>query len=177
MRKSGMEVKVQNGLGELDFLKIAKEEIFKTAVKVRNEWQNNLQKGIGAEGMHGREYRNTGEAINDITVEPKYPALDMRVGGDVVQLAIAEYGRRPNAPMPPHEPIARWANEVGLTPKENESFDSMVFKIRRSIGKNGLKAFAPGRLAAIRGTRDLPERITDRIDREAEAAAEDAGVD
>ena len=163
---TGMTVKVENKHGDIDFRKIAMEEVFKAAVKVRNEWQKNLHKGIGAEGFHGGEWRDTGESVNDVTISPQRPAMEISVGGDHIGLAIAEYGRRPNAPMPPHTPIARWSRRQGLTPYEGQTFENMVFNIRQSIGEKGIRGFAPARLAAVRVSRDIDENISQRIDQE-----------
>lgn len=170
----GFKVTVTDGNIELNLGKIFKEEIFKAAVRCRNEWQQNLQKGIGAEGFHGGEWRDTGDTINDVTVEPKVPSLEHQVGGDEIGLAIAEYGRRPNAPMPPHKPIARWAKRKGLTPKEGQTFGSMVFGIRKAIGEKGIRGFAPARLAAVHVNNDIERNIKKRIDEEVERA-KDAG--
>lgn len=164
---TGMEVVVKNKHGDLDFLQIAKEEIFKAAIEVRNKWQDNLNKGIGAEGFHGGEWRDTGETINDVTIDPQRPALEISVGGDHIGLAIAEFGRRPNAPMPPHEPIARWAKRKGIRPSDEDmSFVEMVFLIRRKIGEKGIRGFAPARLAWHHVNRDIDEKISQRIDQE-----------
>lgn len=151
---------------ELDLERIVSEELFAAATRGQQAWQENLRRGVGATGSHGRAYVDTGEAVNDITISPPTPgALEYVVGGDVVQLAVAEFGRRPGRP-PPHEAIAAWAKRVGLTPDEGESFDDMVTAIRFAIAERGLPAFAPGQKAFDETTQDLEERIRARIARE-----------
>lgn len=156
----------------IDVDRIAREEAFKAAVRTQNEWRDNLDQGTGATGSHGRSYRNTGEAINSVVVSPQSDdASEYVVGGDVVQLAVAEFGRvpTPNSP-PPFDAIADWARERGLQPDGDQSFASMVDAIRWSIARNGLDGFAPGRLAAkeVGPTyrESVIERINDEIDRQ-----------
>lgn len=155
----------------LDVERIASEELFKHSLKARDQWVDNLLKGQGAEGAHGEhrdsgpapaQYKNTGEATNDVTVDPQGEgSLEYIVGGDVIQLAIAEFGRSPNAPPPPFEPIATWAREKGLEPDDGQTFEDMVDAIRFAIGSRGLHGFAPGRAAARKYDSDV---LADRVD-------------
>jgi len=144
---------------------IAREEAFKAAVRTQRAWRENLEQGKGAVGSHPRAYRNTGEAVGDITVTPADPeeSNEFRVGGDVVQLAVAEFGRVPTpGSPPPFEAIADWARERGLSPDEG-TFEEMVDAIRWSIADEGLEPFGPGRLAAQQEGPKYEERATERI--------------
>lgn len=163
----------------IDVQKIASEELFKHSLKARDAWVDNLRAGKGASGSHGEHresgpspapYNNTGETQNDVTVEPQQEgSLEYTVGGDVVQLAVAEFGRRPGAAPPPREPIARWADEKGLAPEADQTFDEMVDAIRFAIADRGLHGFAPGRAAAREHDGDaLAERVDRRFGQELE---------
>lgn len=151
----------------VDVFGITREELEKQAVRTQNAWQRNLQKGDGAEGSHGGPYVNTGEAMNDITFE-FVGELEVTVGGDVVQLAVAEFGRAPGSAPPPFDAIATWAREKGLTPEEG-SFDDMVEGIRWAIADEGLEPFAPAQAAATEQRGRLEVEIRRRLD---EALAE-----
>jgi len=145
--------------------RISREEAFKAAVRTQREWRTNLDRGEGAVGSHPRSYRNTGEAAGDITVTPADPegSDEFRVGGDVVQLAVAEFGRVPSpGSPPPFEAIADWARERGLSPDEG-TFEEMVDAIRWSIADNGLEPFGPGRLAAQEVGPTYQENVEERL--------------
>lgn len=152
----------------IDVERITSEEAFKAAVRTQTRWRENLDKGRGAEGSHNGGYRNTGEAASDITVEPKEPgALEYFIGGDVVQLAVAEIGRVPTpGSPPPFDAIADWAREKGLQPEGDQSFEDMVEAIRWSIADNGLEGFAPGRLAGEEIGPTFEENVIRRINEE-----------
>lgn len=151
--------------------KIVSEELFGGAIRAQQKWQENLRGGVGALGSHGGAYVDTGEALNDITIQPAAPGhIEYVVGGDVVQLAVAEFGRRPGR-APPYDAIAAWARRKGLQPEDGQTFDSMVFAIQQAIAKNGLAAFAPAQRAADDVMRDLEARIAARIEREMNDAA------
>ncbi len=167
-----MEVDVEDGLDNIDLNQVIKKTLFKTAIKCKNEYQTNIRKGIGADGFHDHPFVDTGEALNDITVEPQGPAHAFNVGGDVIQLAIAEFGRSPGSAMPPDKPIRRWAHRKGLTPREGQTFDRMVYGIRKSIGRKGIEGFAPARLAAIRTKDKMQRDFKEQVNNEIEAAAE-----
>ena len=144
---------------------IAREEAYKAAIRTQSTWRENLEQGKGAVGSHPRGYRNTGEAVGDITVTPSDPEAsnEFRVGGDVVQLAVAEFGRVPTpGSPPPFDAIADWARERGLSPDEG-TFEEMVEAIRWSIADEGLEPFGPGRLAAQKEGPKYEERATERI--------------
>jgi hypothetical protein len=137
-----------------DHRQIVSEELWKVAERTRQQYQENLEKGLGADGAHGRPYVGTGEAIARTTVWPELPGADEYVvKGETIQHVIAETGRAPGKRMPPPEPIDRWAREAGLVPRTlpdgtQETWDDMILNIRRHIGAHGLKAFAPAQLAA-----------------------------
>lgn len=163
----------------IDVERIASEELFAYSLKAKQEWVDNLLAGQGAAGVHGEHreegpapapYKNTGEATNDVTISPQGEgALQYVIGGDVVQLAIAEFGRRPGAPPPPYRPIARWAREKKLTPDEGQTFEDMVNLIRWAISARGLHGFAPARAAARRyDSKGLEKRVSKRFERELE---------
>lgn len=152
----------ENGNG---LRKIAQEEAYKASVRTRQVWRQNLNEGKGAVGSHPRAYRNTGEAAGDITVVPSEPegANEFVVGGDVVQLAVAEFGRVPTpGSPPPFEAIADWARERGISPDEG-TFEDMVEAIRWSIADEGLEPFAPGRLAAQKVGPEYVDSVEERI--------------
>lgn len=157
----------------IDVEKIASEELFKASLRAQEHWRKNLHEGQGALGSHGHPYEFTGESQNDITISPQTEgALEYVVGGDVVQLAVAEFGRAPGSP-PPRDAIATWARLKGLVPREGETFDEMVAGLRWHIAKHGLKAFAPAQLAADTVNLDLEERIRARIEAAQNHAADE----
>jgi hypothetical protein len=139
-------------------LQIASEELYKTAIRTKNTWRENIRNGRGAAGNHGSPYVNTGEAATDVTIEPKAEgALEYTIGGDVVQLAVAEYGRAPGS-MPPPEPISRWMREaLGET-------DPDPWPIQKHIEENGLEPFKPGLAAYHEHAPELSENSARRID-------------
>lgn len=165
MARRDYEVDVGKYRG-IDVSKIVSEELFGAATRAQQKWQENLRGGVGALGSHGGPYVDTGEALNDITIEPAAPgSSEYVVGGDVVQLAVAEFGRRAGR-APPADAIAAWARRKGLQPHEGQSFESMVFAIQQAIAAHGLPAFAPAQRAADDVMRDLDERIARRIERD-----------
>ena len=149
----------------LDLGRIIREEMFNTAQKCRELWQDGLLTGVGADGVR-RPWFHTGEAVNDITVYPTAPiGFDFDVGGDVIQLAVAEFGRSPGS-MPPYEPIAEWARLKGLTPQGDSTFEDMVNGIRWKIYQTGIMGFAPGRRAALLVEPTIAPRFKRRINAE-----------
>lgn len=152
-----------------DIERIVSEELFKAAVRTQNAWKENLQQGKGAEGDHGRPYVGTGEAINRTTVYPEHPGADVyEIVGETVQHVIAEFGRTPGAKMPPAEPIARWAKEAGVVPRDGETWEGMIFTLRRHIAEHGLRGFAPGLLAMQTIAPTVEAAIKTRFERELE---------
>lgn len=148
MSRPSYEIKVSYK-GLPDCRQIVSEELWKAAERTRQQYQENLEKGLGADGAHGRPYVGTGEAIARTAVWPELPGADEYVvKGETMQHIIAEYGRAPGSKMPPPEPIERWAREAGLVPREGETWDSMIFALRQHIAVHGLKGFAPAQLAA-----------------------------
>ena len=156
-------------LDELDLDQIAREELFKHAIDFQEQWQDNLLEGVGYLGNRPEgPYKNTGEAINDVTLEPQSEgATSYKIGGDVVQLAVAEFGRVPSpGSPPPFDAIADWAREKQLTPDEGQTFDEMVDAIRFNIADRGLPAFAPGRAAFFELEGEYERRVSERVERE-----------
>jgi len=119
---------------------VAQSEIFEQAIQFQRKWRNNLRDA---------GWVNTGEAVNDITVEPPREGSDSyRIGGDVVQLLISEFGRRPGAKAPPPGPLGEWVNEqAGLPSKGDDNFDNVVYLIGQSIAENGIEPVRGGRNA------------------------------
>lgn len=147
-----------------DYRQIVSEELWKAAVRTQQQYQENLEKGLGADGSHGRPYVGTGEAIARTTVSPELPGADeYLVKGETMQHVIAEYGREPGKRMPPPEPIERWAREAGLVPREGETWDSMIFALRQHVAVHGLKGFAPAQLAVDLISPTLDGNIRARI--------------
>ena len=160
-------------LDDVSVQQIAREEVFRAAINTQNAWRENLR-------QHG--FVNTGEAVNDVTVEPQREGADEYVvGGDVIQLAIAEFGRRPGARMPPHEPIADWVHEQQGLPNRGDvqlldfgegpvevTFDQTVFLIRRGIAENGIEAFQPGQRAFREEAPKAQDRVEERRRQEME---------
>ena len=152
-----------------DIERIVSEELFKAAVRTQNAWRENLQQGKWAEGDHGRPYVGTGEAINRTNLYPEHPGADVyEIVGETVQHVIAEFGRTPGSKMPPAEPIARWAKEAGVVPRDGETWEGMIFTLRRHIAEHGLKGFAPGLLAMQTVAPTVEESIKARFKRELE---------
>jgi hypothetical protein len=152
-----------------DYRQIVSEELWKAAERTRQQYQENLEKGLGADGSHGRPYVGTGEAIARTTVHPETPGADVyEIVGETVQHVIAEFGRTPGAVMPPTEPIARWAKEAGLVPRDGETWEGMIFTLRRHIAEHGLRGFAPGLLAMQTVAPTVEETIKARFKRELE---------
>jgi len=132
-------------------MKIAEDTVFKAAVRGMNGWKDNLDSGLGATGSHGGPYRDRGGAHSDVTMQPQGPgSLEYVVGGDVIQLAIAEFGRVPTpGKLPPFGPIAGWVERKGIAKRGDKFFYAIVNKIRSNIAENGLEGFAPGQKAGV----------------------------
>ena len=149
----------------IDVLEIASEELFKHAARVMNSWRDNLRRGEGAGGSHGSPFVNSGEAANDVTVDPpREGELEYVVGGDVIQLLIAEWGRAPGS-MPPPEPIEDWMRE-----QLGES-DPEPFPVQKHIEEQGIEGFEPARGADEEHRDELSENVADRL---SEAVDEEA---
>lgn len=139
-------------------LEIASEELFKVATRTANTWRDNIRSGTGANGSHGSPWVNTGEAANDVTISPQSEgALEYTVGGDVIQLAVAETGRAPGS-MPPPEPIADWMREA-LGERDPDPWP-----IQKHIEREGIEGFAPGRGAFLEHKDELSKRVSRRVD-------------
>ncbi|AXR81497.1 hypothetical protein [Natrarchaeobaculum sulfurireducens] len=127
----------------------AERALFKTAMRAKNRYADNVHQGRGADGNHTGGFVDRGEAMNSITISPQQDnATEYTVGGSAVQLLIAEFGRAPNNTMPPHQPISEWARRVGLEPSEGQDWDDMIYAIRKKIAEDGIQGFAPARLTA-----------------------------
>lgn len=152
--------------GGLNLTKRVSDLLFSTAVKTQNKWRDNLETGNGALGSHGRPYVDEGEAKNDVVFLPQTEgALSYTIGGDVVQLYIAEYGRVPTpGNLPPFTPIAEWAERKGITKKGDKYFYQIINKIRTNIAEYGLAGFAPGLGAAIEINREVEKELLIFID-------------
>lgn len=147
----------------IDIEGMASEEVFKAATRGLTAWKDNLTTGTGALG-HRRPWVNTGEARADLTMTPESPgSLEYTVGGDVVQLWIAEFGRSPNNTMPPYDAIADWVAEKGIATRGSPGFDGVVFLVRRAIARDGIKPFAPGLKAGRDSIVGLEASVRGRI--------------
>lgn len=171
----------------IDILGITSRNLEAAAKDAQAKWQDNLTRGHGvvpartSGGKRNPSYVNTGEARSDITVTPQASgALKYLTGGDVIQLAVAETGRRktPGRP-PPWAAIAEWAKEVQLVPNlylsptEAPAEDREVINaVRWSIAERGLQGFAPGHAAGVAAAHALRRRLV----RDLKDAVREAGV-
>ena len=119
---------------------VAREEVFKQAIRFQERWQDLLREA---------GWVNTGETLNDITLEPQRQGSDSyRVGGDRTALLISEFGRRPGAKAPPPDKLGQWVHEQqGLPNKGDDEFDTTVYLIGQSIAENGIEPVQAGRRA------------------------------
>lgn len=164
------EVQAQSYKG-IDIKGIAEEELFKAAIKGLNAWKDNLSTGSGAKGSR-KPWVNTGEARADLAINPATPkSLNYTVGGDVVQLFIAEFGRAPNNTMPPLKAIEDWVAEKGIAARGDAEFAGVVYAIRAGIAKNGIKPFAPGLKAGHDSVEGFGHRVQARMQAEIKAAS------
>jgi len=167
----GVSIKVKPYKG-IDFEKVAQDTIFKAAVNGMNGWKDNLNSGMGATGSHGGPYRDRGEAVNDVTMQPQeHGSMEYIVGGDVIQLAIAEFGRVPSpGKPPPFEAIAGWVVRKGIAKRTDEFFYPIVDKIRWNIANHGLEGFAPGQKAAADSNRRVKKEFAAETEKAIQAA-------
>lgn len=165
MAKPSVTIKMKL-YGGLNLTERVSDLLFITAVDTQNKWRDNLERGVGALGSHGRPYVDDGEAKNDVVFQPQAPgALRYIIGGDVVQLFIAEYGRVPTpGKLPPFTPIAEWAERKGIVKKGDKYFYQIINKIRSNIAEYGLAGFAPGLGAAIEVNAVVEEKLKTFID-------------
>lgn len=157
---------------------IASEEAFRAAVNTMNAWKENLDEGVGEAGTHAQyrengkedtQYRNTGEAVDSITMDPQEPGhLEYEVGSNRVQVAVAEVGRSPGSPPPPFKPIADWAREKGIEPEGDQSFEAMVNAFRFAIAERGIPGFKPAKRAADAIGPEFERRTVERLNEEIE---------
>lgn len=155
MTKS-MDIEVDEYEG-LDFEQLAREQLEQTAIRTQQFWRDNLRDA---------GWVDRGEAVNDVTVV-QVDETTYKVGGDVIQLAIAEFGRAPGS-MPPHDAISEWARRKNLTPNEDQDWDGMVYAIRKAIAEDGIEGHAAGQRAARKASKRLESEMKDRIDRDLE---------
>jgi len=115
--------------------RMAPEDLFKS---VRGSLEEVLTE------LHRDVVRSTPEAsgdtrlgiaidINGTTIEN----LNGRVFSQDEHFRILEFGRTPGAKMPPAGPIRKWMQDVGI---EDDLKGSVLFTIRRRIGRRGLPA-------------------------------------
>lgn len=144
----------------------ASNVLFKGAVRCMNRWKENLDSGTGADGSHGRPYRDRGQTVNDVTMSPQTPgSSEYAIGGDVIQLAVAEFGRvaTPGRP-PPFDVIAQWVKRKGIAAPGDDGFYPIVEAIRWKIAAEGLKGFAPGRRASEDTEREMEKELNTLLD-------------
>jgi hypothetical protein len=145
----------------IDIEQAAKENLEYAGVTLQRQWRENMRRA---------GYVNTGEGVNSITID--FQGDTVRVGSDLIQVIIGEYGRRPGS-FPPHEPLADWVNEQsGMPSKGDEEFDSTVYAVRKSIAESGLPEWAFGRDAFKRTLDDIESDLQERLEREIEQATE-----
>jgi len=148
-------------LDDVPIQQIARDEIFKAAIRTQETWRAILDEA---------GWVDEGNAKADITISPQGQGADeYEVGGDIIQLIIAEYGRRPGAPMPPHKPIAEWVHrQAGMPSQGDDGFDNTVFNVRQHIAENGLEPIRAG----ARAFRRESERAQESVDTEIDEAME-----
>lgn len=155
--------------GGIDIEGLASEAVHRAAVRGLIAWKGNLSTGDGALGSR-RPWVNTGEARADLTLTPAEDGhLAYEVGGDVVQLWIAEFGRSPNNSLPPYDAIADWVAEKGIATRASPDFEGIVHAIRVGIARDGIRPFAPGLKAARDSVVGLEKEVLDRLDEEVRA--------
>jgi hypothetical protein len=139
-----------------DIDRIAREEVFKAAINTQNTWKELLDRA---------EWRNTGEGIESINIEPQTQgALEYTVGSEKIQIAIAEFGRAPGSTPPPPEPIADWVNEqAGLPNKGDEDFKNTVYNVQMSIAEKGIEPIRAGRNAFSQESENAEQRLEERL--------------
>jgi hypothetical protein len=119
---------------------VAQEELWNQAVQFQLKWRSNLRDA---------GWVNDGEAVADVTIDPPREGSDSYlVGGDLIQLLIGEFGRRPGSKAPPPDKLGEWVNEqAGLPSKGDDDFDSAVYLIGQSIAENGIEPTRSARRA------------------------------
>lgn len=70
-----------------------------------------------------------------------------------------ESGRRPNDRQPPINPILRWIEQKGITPRDGISKRSLAYIIARSIGEDGIRP-APFMTNAIKSEK---KKLTNQL--------------
>ena len=145
-------------LGDLDIEGIAREELFKISIQFQTKWQDRLLDA---------GWKNTGEAINDITVEPQAEgSTSYTIGGDVIQLAISEFGRSPGS-FPPPDAMGQWVHEQQSLPnKGDDEFDNVVFLVSRAVAENGIEPIMGGRNTWHELEGEYERRVSERVERE-----------
>lgn len=160
----------------IDFETIATEELDNAAVNTVNQWVDNMLRA---------GYKNTGDTANSITWES--PEQYVRVvGSDRIAALIGEFGRRPGAGQPPPDALGDWVHEQAGLPNRGETtewdfgdgpqtvtFDDVVYLIGRGIDESGLPAYAFGRDAFKRVSKQYQQNVADRL----QAAAEEHSIE
>lgn len=145
-------------LSDVPIARIAREEVFRAAVKTQGAWQDNMDE---------EDYRNTGETINSITIEPQAQGADAyTVGSDKIAALIGEFGRAPGS-FPHVGQLGEWVHEqAGLPDKGDDDFDTAVYNIGKHIAENGLPAYRFGTRAFREVSRELEAELEERFDEE-----------
>lgn len=166
-----MEVNVpdDSDLEPMEIDRIVTEELFRGSVRTMNTWREILDRA---------GWRNTGEGIGSIVVEPQREgAFAYTIGSEKIQIRIAEDGRAPGSKMPPHEPIADWVHEQADMLNRGEqttvtfggeeqtlTFDGLVFLVRRSIARHGIEPIKAGQQAMAQEGPEIQRRIDERLE-------------
>lgn len=143
----------------IDYEKFAEEQKQEAVEDAERKWEKNLEQS---------NWRNTGEGIDSIHTMTDENGNTLLLS-DAVQLFVAEFGRPPTpGHPPPFQDIKEWAQEKGLTPGPDETFDEMVEAIRWSIAEEGIEGFQPGSRAFHDAAKDAERRDQRRIEEELE---------
>lgn len=88
----------------------------------------------GEAGRSAFKFRYLGQLHRSYAVEVKSlgPQHVAHIGSNLVHAAVQEFGRKPGK-MPPHAPIAAWAERKGIDA-------NLVYPIRRKIARKGTPA-------------------------------------
>ena len=136
-----------------DIEKIALKEAEKQAIRFQTEWQDNMIEA---------DYKNTGEAINSITVE-RIPD-GFRIGTDKIQAIVGEFGRSPGT-FPNVNALAEWVNEqTGLPDRGDSDFDNAVYNIGKQIAEEGLPPYRFARSAWENLEDEYEQRVQERLE-------------
>lgn len=131
----------------------ATQELEKQAIRFQTRWQDNMIEA---------DYKNTGEAINSITVE-RIPD-GFRIGTDKIQAIVGEFGRSPGT-FPDVAALAEWVNEqTGLPDRGDSDFDNAVYNIGKQIAEEGLPPYRFARNAWENLEDEYEKRVQERLE-------------